>query len=112
MVSSSQPTDFLSKVEDYFNRGQVYRPPEEIVTQLALCPRCMGGEKELNVLEESLLGMVSLDIRFYPESEAKLLVLTEEDTNSVDLDYIDEDYCPHLKNTKRRHHQVVAQEGH
>ena len=60
MASSSQPKDFLSTVEEFLDRGQVYRPPDEFVKQLALCPRCIGGKDQCKVLEETLLRMTSL----------------------------------------------------
>ena len=60
MASSSQQKDFLSTVEDYLDRSQIYRPPEEFVKHLSLCPRCMGGKSQCKILEETLLRMVSL----------------------------------------------------
>ena len=60
MASSSQPKDFLSTVEEFLDRGQVYRPPDEFVKQLALCPRCIGGKDQCKVLEATLLRMTSL----------------------------------------------------
>ena len=60
MASSSQPKDFLSTVEEFLDRGQVYRPPDEFVKQLALCLRCIGGKDQCKVLEETLLRMTSL----------------------------------------------------
>ena len=38
----------------------MYRPPDEFVKQLALCPRCIGGKDQCKVLEETLLRMTSL----------------------------------------------------
>ena len=59
--SSSQPRDFLSIVEEeYLRMDRVYRPPDNFVEQLVLCPRCMGGKHQLKVLEETLLKMVPL----------------------------------------------------
>lgn len=60
MASSSQPKDFLSTVEKYLDRDEVYRSPEEFVKQLALCPRCIDGKDQCKVFEETLLRMTSL----------------------------------------------------
>lgn len=60
MASSIQQKDFLSTVEEYLDRGEVYKSAEVFVKELALCPRCMGGKQQLEVLEKTLFRMVSL----------------------------------------------------
>ena len=59
MASSVQKNDFLSVVEEHLRREEIYRPPEEFVKLLALCPQCQGHNQR-KILEEAILGMVWL----------------------------------------------------
>lgn len=173
MASSTQQQDFLTVAEDFLDRGQVYRPPEEFIKKLALCPRCIGGKHQTKVLEETLLRMVTLvknklnepgrrnknsfqawlknaakalelyqvisrewicekvwkladlpkrkeqdydptkgrrDIRFFPETDSKLLEPTEEESmDTVELDYIDEERLLSLSPPSNQEEKVSSE---
>lgn len=60
MAGKGLARDFQDVVDLYLERGEVYKPAEEFISKISLCPRYIGGGDKSKQLLQVILRMVNL----------------------------------------------------
>ena len=67
----SASKDFQDVVDEFLEKDRVYKPADEFVERLSLCPRYIGGLEKSKMLLDSLMKMVNLVKKKYESSRNK-----------------------------------------